>query len=82
MPYYKVKYSKGKNNEYVYPKTVAEAVWKSSVYYGTEQEMIGETDDKIEADGKKVISLTPELATKMIKEFQASHQMPKNLLEE
>ncbi len=82
MPYYKIKYSKGENNEYVYPKAVAEVVWKSSVYRGAEQAMIGETDDNLEADGDQVVSLKPELAEKLIKEFQAGHLKTRKLSEE
>lgn len=74
-------YSIGKNNEYVYPESVAGVVWKSTVYHYKERVMVGETDEKVTAEGKKVIALKPDQAKKVIKEYKASYPKPKELTE-
>lgn len=76
MPSYLVKYSIGKNNEYVYPRTAAGVVWKSIVYHCTEHQMIGETDDDVQDDGKEVIALTSDEARKLENEYRSTHPEP------
>jgi|GEM_PF-3404136 len=72
MAHYLVRFSRGANNKYVYPKSMEGVVWKTTVYHHTERVMVGETDAKIKADGKKVIALTPAEAKKQIKRLQSS----------
>src|SRR3989304_6006571 len=73
MAYYLVRYSRGGNNEYVYPAGVAGVAWKSVVYHRSKTVMIGETEDKLTADGNVVIFLTPEEARKRVRECLASY---------
>ena len=79
MAHYRVSYSIGVNNTYNYPQSVKDVVWKSAVYNYTEQVMVGETDDKVEADGKQVIALTSDKAKRLISEYQSSYPKPEDL---
>ena len=79
MAHYLVRYSLGENNTYVYPESVTGVVWKSAIYHYTEQVMVGETDAKLEADGKQVTSITSDDAKKLMKEYQASYPKPNDL---
>lgn len=79
MTHYLVHYSLGANKEYVYPKSIEGIVWKSTLYHYTDWVMVGETDDTVKADGKKVIALTPNETKKHIKRLQASFPDLKDL---
>jgi hypothetical protein len=79
MAHYLVRYSLGENNTYVYPESVTGVVWKSAIYHYTEQVMVGETDETVEADGKKVVSLPSDEAKKLVEEYQSSYPKPKDL---
>jgi hypothetical protein len=72
MTFYRVNFSIGKNNEYAYPKSVADVVWKSTIYHFKNRVMIGETDVKVKADGKRVIALKSNEAKKLKKQFESS----------
>lgn len=82
MPHYQVKYSLGKNNEFVYPESVAGVVWKSTLYHYTDHVMIGETDDDVHANGKEVISLSSDEVRKLEKEYRSTRPKPKKSPEE
>ena len=73
MAYYMVRYTLGADNHYDYPASVAGVVWKSAVYHYTEHVMVGETDAKVEADGKQVIALNSDKAKQLTKQYQASY---------
>jgi hypothetical protein len=79
MSHYLVHYSYGANNAYDYPKSIADVVWKLVVYHYTDQVMVGETDAVVKADGKQVITLTPDEANKLIEEYQSSYPKLQNL---
>ena len=79
MTHYLVHYSLGKDNEYVYPQSVIGVVWKSTIYHYTERVMIGETDDKVKADRKKVIALKPKESKKLVEKYNASYPKPEGL---
>lgn len=72
MAYYQIIYTI-KNNQYIYPAAIKDAVWKNSIYHPSEHSMVGETDEKIKANGRNVISLKPAAAKRLIKEYQASY---------
>ena len=82
MASYLVRFSIGKNNEYVYPESVARVVWKSAVYHPTDRTMIGDTDAKVKADGKSVVGLKPAQAVKLVGAFRARYPKPRQLPEE
>ena len=79
MAYYLVHYLLGANKEYVYPKSMEGVVWKSAVYHFTEHVMVGETDEKVKADGKHINALTPTQAKELIKKCQASYPKQRNM---
>lgn len=79
MGHYKVRYSVGRSNAYVYPKSVAGVVWTSVVYHATDRVMIGETDMDVKADRKNVVALTPAQARKLVEEYRAGYPKPKKL---
>jgi hypothetical protein len=79
MAYYNVRYSVGKNSEYVYPKNLEGVVWKFTVYHYSQKGMVGETDAKVAADGKQVIALKSDQAKKLIKEYQSSYPKAEEL---
>jgi hypothetical protein len=82
MGHYLVRYRVGKNKEYVYPTSVQGVAWKSTVYHYTKREMVGETEEAVKAGGKDVVSLKPEEAKRVVKEFAASYPKPEGFPEE
>ncbi len=81
MAHYVVRFTLRPNNTHVYPKSVEGVVWKSIVYHYTKYVMIGETDAKVKADGKRVRALTPDQAKKLMEEYQSSYPEPQGLPE-
>ncbi len=69
MPFYLVRYTIGKNNEYVYPGGVTGVVWKTNIYNPVKMAMVGETDDEVSVDEKNVVALKPTKAKKLIKKY-------------
>ena len=73
MPFYVVRYAVSKKHEYVYPRSIANVVWKLAVYHYKERVMIGETDSRVKADGKEVVSVERKEAQRLIGQFRASY---------
>ena len=71
MPYYQIRFSRDENHRYSYPDGVARVVWRSAVYHATDTMMIGETDQSVSSDGKKVVALTDEQARESIEKLGA-----------
>ena len=69
MAFYHVKYSIGKNNDYVYPQSVAGIVWSTTVNNNIEMAMVGETDDEVSVDGRDVVALKPGEAKRLITKY-------------
>jgi hypothetical protein len=69
MPFYLVKYTKGKNNEYVYPVSLAGVVWRTNISNHIEMVMVGETDDEVSVDGRDVVALEPAEAERLIEKY-------------
>jgi hypothetical protein len=80
MAHYMVRYSRGTNNNYVYPESVVGVVWMSVVYHYTDQVMVGETDATVETDEKQVATLTADDANKLVEEYQASYPKSPDLV--
>lgn len=78
MAYYLIHYTVGTDNQLVYPRNVAGVVWKSTVYHFKGQVMVGETDQKIKADGKTVIALKAPEFQEQMKTLQASFPRAKD----
>lgn len=78
MAYYLVHYTVGTDNQLVYPKNAGGVVWKSAVYHFQDHVMVGETDQKVKADGKTVIALKAAQFQEQIKALQASFPKAKD----
>ena len=79
MAHYMVRYSRGENNTYVYPESVAGVEWKLAMYHYTEQVMVGETDATVVTDERQVLPLTSDEADKLIEEYQSSYPKPRDI---
>ena len=73
LAHYLVKFKVTNKSEYRYPSGVKECKWKSVAYHGTKQLMIGETDKELRVDGKSVIALDAERASRLLAEFRSSY---------
>jgi hypothetical protein len=73
MGHYRIRFKIGPNNEYVYPKAIARAVWRSSIYHPTEPIMVGDTEDQLQTEGQEIVELSPEDALKLREEWEAEY---------
>jgi hypothetical protein len=78
MAYYLIHYTVGADNQFVYPKSVAGVVWKSTVYHFKDHVLVGETDQRIKADGKTIIGLKAPEFQEQTKALQASFPKAKD----
>ena len=72
MKFYQVRFKTEKKGDLVYPDSLNQVVWERTQNHFREDEMVGGTNSKIEADGKNVIELKEKEAEKLMEKYKQS----------